>query len=80
MNIQNLTINIHQHQPTDELETSLDPAVIRDELVSLLRVISKDKRLMGQAVIIPDECDQYGFAEGEFDLPTLLYFLADMLE
>lgn len=81
MNIQNLTINIHQHSPIDdELEASADPAIIRDELVNLLRIISQDKRLVEQTVIIPDNCEQYGFAEGEFDLPTLLHFLADMLE
>lgn len=46
----------------------------------MLRIISEDKRFSGQTIVIPDDCEQYGFAEGEFKLPELLYFLADMLE
>lgn len=82
--IENLTINIHkmsvEQEGDDELLDSEIPAVVRDELVSTLRIISEDSRFAGQTVVIPDECEQYGFAEGEFDLPQLLEFLADMLE
>ena len=81
--IENLIVNIHKmtvEQDSDELLESQIPAVVRDELVSTLRIISEDSRFAGQTVVIPEECEQYGFAEGEFDLPQLLEFLADMLE
>lgn len=78
--IENLTININKVSVEDELLNSQVPAIVRDELVSTLRIISEDSRFSGQTVVIPDECEKYGFAEGEFDLPQLLEFLADMLE
>lgn len=79
--IENLTINISKLSvEEDELLDSQIPSVVRDELVSTLRIISEDSRFAGQTVIIPDDCEKYGFAEGEFDLPVLLEFLADMLE
>ena len=82
--IENLTVNIHkmtvEKDDDNELLESQIPAVVRDELVSTLRIISEDSRFAGQTVVIPDECEQYGFAQGEFDLPQLLEFLADMLE
>lgn len=86
INIKNLTINI---SPTSSASNEfLDTGdslivrdeLVRDELVSMLRIISEDKRFSGQTIVIPDDCEQYGFAEGEFKLPELLYFLADMLE
>ena len=79
--IENLTININKLSvEDDELLESQIPSVVRDELVSTLRIISEDSRFAGQTVIIPDDCEKYGFMEGEFDLPELLEFLADMLE
>ena len=81
--IENLTININKLSVEDDDNELLDsqiPSVVRDELVSTLRIISEDSRFSGQTVVIPDECEKYGFAEGEFDLPVLLEFLADMLE
>lgn len=79
--IENLTININKLSvEEDELLDSQIPSVVRDELVSTLRIISEDTRFSGQTVIIPDDCEKYGFTEGEFDLPELLEFLADMLE
>ena len=82
--IENLTINIHkvsvEQESNDELLDSQVPAVVRDELVNTLRIISEDSRFSGQKVVIPDECEKYGFAGGEFDLPQLFEFLADMLE
>lgn len=79
--IENLTININKVSvEEDGLLNSQVPSVVRDELVSTLRIISEDSRFDGQTVIIPDECEKYGFVEGEFDLPQLLEFLADMLE
>ncbi len=79
--IENFTININTDlSASNEPQNIPNPLVVRDELVSLLRIISEDKRFIGQTVVIPDNCEEYGFAEGEFNLPKLLYFLADMLE
>lgn len=81
VNIENLTINIGtKSSASNEFLDSQDSSVVRDELVSMLRIISKDERFSKQTVVIPDDCEQYGFAQGEFKLPELLYFLADMLE
>lgn len=81
INIENMTINIGTSSTVpNELLDSEDSVIVRDELVNMLRIISEDKRFIGQTVVIPNDCRQYGFAEGEFDLPELLYFLADMLE
>lgn len=81
ISIENMTINIEFNStaPNELLDTE-DSVVVRDELVNMLRIISEDKRFIGQTVVIPDDCGQYGFANGEFNLPELLYFLADMLE
>ena len=79
--IENLTININKISvDDDEVLDSQIPSVVRDELVSTLRIISEDSTFANQTVVIPDDCEKYGFAEGEFDLPQLLEFLADMLE
>ena len=81
ISIENMTINLDTLSTTSNgvLDTE-DPVIVRDELISMLRIISKDERFSKQTVVIPDGCEQYGFAEGEFNLPKLLYFLADMLE
>lgn len=76
-----MTINIDtRSSAANEFLDSEDSLVVRDELVNMLRIISEDERFSKQTVVIPDDCGQYGFAEGEFKLPELLYFLADMLE
>lgn len=81
ISIENMTINISSSSTVlSELLDTVDSAVVRDELVNMLRIISEDKRFIGQTVVIPDDCGQYGFVQGEFNLPELLYFLADMLE
>ncbi len=81
ISIDNITININTPLPvSDDLLKTQSPIIVRDELTNMLRIISKDSRFVGQTIIIPSECEQYGFIEGEFDLPTMLYFLADMLE
>ena len=81
ISIENMTINISSSSTVlSELLDTVDSAGVRDELVNMLRIISEDKRFIGQTVVIPDDCGQYGFIQGEFNLPNLLYFLADMLE
>lgn len=79
--IENITINIENKSlASNELSDIENSTVGRDNLVNTLRIISKEKIFADQTVVIPDNCGQYGFAEGEFNLPDLLYFLADMLE
>lgn len=79
--IENVTINIENKSPASSEVSDIENSTVgRDDLVNTLRIISKDKNFVGQTVVIPDNCGQYGFAEGEFNLPELLYFLADMLE
>lgn len=81
INIESFTINIQNSSAKlDETLEAQSQIVVRDELVSILRIISEDPRILGQTVLIPDDCEKYGFAEGTFDLPALLHFLADMLE
>ncbi len=83
IHIDHLTINLAHSSDKDahnEILRSQSPIVVRDELVSTLRLISEDSRFTGQQVLIPEDCEKFGFVEGSFDLPTLLHFLADMLE
>ena len=81
INIENFTINVNATPTvTDGLLKTQSPVTVREELTNMLRIISEDPRFLRQTIVIPDECEQYGFVEGEFDLPSLLYFLADMLE
>ncbi len=49
-------------------------------LVDALRIVSSDNSIKIRTLIIPDDCEKYGFAEGDFNLGVLLHFLADMLE
>jgi len=53
---------------------------IISNLVKELRRISSDPLIKGSDLVIPDNCEKYGFAEGTHNLEVLLYFLADMLE
>jgi len=81
ISIENMTVNIGSNSTAlNELLDTEDSVVVRDELVNMLRIISEDKRFIGQTVVIPNDCGQYGFVQGEFNLPEILYFLADMLE
>ncbi|WP_201579317.1 hypothetical protein [Psychrobacter sp. Pi2-52] len=81
ISIKNLTINMNATSSTsDDFLNTQSPIDVREELINMLRIISEDKRFIGQTVVIPDDCGQYGFVQGEFNLPELLYFLADMLE
>jgi hypothetical protein len=65
-------------------EKGINPKIKKHEkmqaLVDTLRIIAIDKHLKDKTVLIPDDCEKYGFAEGKHNLGELLYFLADMLE
>lgn len=81
LSIENFIINVNTNpSASDDSLNNQSSIDVRDELVNTLRIISEDKRFIGQTVVIPDDCGQYGFVQGEFNLPELLYFLADMLE
>ncbi len=49
-------------------------------LVNALRLVSSDSDIKFRDLVIPDNCEKYGFTEGSHELGTLLHFLADMLE
>lgn len=49
-------------------------------LVDALRLASSDTDIQREKILFPDDCEKYGFAEGEHNLSVLLHFLADMLE
>lgn len=65
-------------------EKGINPKINKHEkmqaLVDTLRIIAIDKQLKDKTVLIPNDCEKYGFAEGNHNLGELLYFLADMLE
>ena len=49
-------------------------------LVEALRMVSKDVDISKEILLIPDECEKYGFVEGYHNLGNMLHFFADMLE
>lgn len=49
-------------------------------LVDALRMVSEDCDISKETLLIPDDCEKYGFVEGKHNLGILLHFLADMLE
>lgn len=49
-------------------------------LVNALRLVSNDPEIQLTKLLIPDDCEKFGFAEGTHNLGELLHFLADMLE
>lgn len=49
-------------------------------LVDALRLVSQDSDISKELLLIPDECEHYGFVEGKHNLGNLLHFLADMIE
>jgi hypothetical protein len=51
-----------------------------EALVRALRLVSQDDEIRVRELLIPDECEKYGFSEGSHNLGELLHFLADMLE
>lgn len=49
-------------------------------LINELRDLSKLSEIKEIEVTIPDDCEKYGFAQGNHNLSVILHFLADMLE
>ncbi len=58
----------------------VNKGLINRKMVDMLRTWSKDPALKDETVIIPDDCEKHGFAEGEHNVAEMLHFLADMLE
>lgn len=57
-----------------------EPSTKIKVLVDALRLASGDKDIKNETLLIPDDCEKYGFAEGKYNLSLVLHFLADMLE
>lgn len=49
-------------------------------IVKNLRTLAKKKEIKNNRVLVPYDCEKYGFVEGYHNLENLLLFLADMLE
>ncbi len=80
MKVKNLTVNINMQTNEEDYEQTINPFEAREMLIDVLRCASQDKHIIGQKVIIPDDCEKYGFVEGNFDVSVMIHFLADMLE
>jgi hypothetical protein len=50
----------------------------RQKLVEMLRKVTDNTKLDNETVLIPEDCPF--LKEGEYDIQTLLYFIADMIE
>jgi hypothetical protein len=50
------------------------------QLIADMRAISQNKDFDDEFLVIPEGCDKYGMIEGNYNVKTLLHFLADMLE
>ena len=85
MKIKNLTLNIkienaESEKIDEELEKPKTAHEAREMLIDVLRCASFDEKIIGQKVVIPDDCEKYGFVQGNFDVSVMIHFLADMLE
>jgi hypothetical protein len=80
--VKNLTVNItlqNEMVNTDDNEL-LNDSKKMEKLVITLRNIASDKFYENKIVVFPDGCEKEGFTKGDFSVPNLLYYLADMLE
>ena len=77
--IKNLTVNFSNNAIVEDAD-SLKDSEKMETLIMTLRIISEDPFFSNKKVLIPDNCEKYGFSEGWHNLPRMLYFLADMLE
>jgi hypothetical protein len=50
------------------------------ELIKYLRDCSKIEGIKDIEIAIPDDCEKYGFSEGNYKLGIMLHFFADMIE
>ena len=52
----------------------------RESIVNTLRIWSKKSEIKNDSVVIPNDCEKFGFIQGDFNIGVMLHFLADMLE
>jgi hypothetical protein len=69
--------NYSDYKPTDLMSRRSHKIKV---LVDALRMVSEDCDISKETLLIPDDCEQYGFVEGKHNLGILLHFLADMIE
>ncbi len=50
----------------------------RKQLIDTMRTLSTEL-FSEEELTIPDDCEKYGFVEGNHNLGTMLHFLADMM-
>jgi 1-aminocyclopropane-1-carboxylate deaminase/D-cysteine desulfhydrase-like pyridoxal-dependent ACC family enzyme len=80
--VKNLKVNFNFNYSTPmeaEIEVAEDSEKM-ELLVTTLRNIALDKFFEDKTIIIPEGCEKNGFVKGEYNLPKMLYFIADMLE
>jgi hypothetical protein len=81
INIKKLKITTSKQSKNKEgINKKIKKSKKMSALVDTLRIIAIDKHLKDKNILIPDDCEKYGFAEGKHNLGNMLYFLADMLE
>lgn len=78
--IKNLTVNFSNNDAIDKDGDLLEDSEKLETLVMTLRIIAEDPFFLNKMIIIPDDCEKYGFSEGKFKFSTMFQFLADMLE
>lgn len=49
-------------------------------LVEILRKVAIDQNIAEKKLVIPTDCEKYGFSTGYHNLGQVLHFLADMME
>lgn len=81
-NIKHLNLTINNYHGNKEIVKEEIPkdSEKMELLVETLRNIALDKFFENEEILIPDECEKFGFVQGSYKLPEFLYFIADMLE
>jgi hypothetical protein len=52
----------------------------RNFMIDWMRLWAKHFKIKEKDIIIPDNCEKYGFAEGKHNIGKMIQFFADMLE
>ena len=52
----------------------------RNFMVNWMRLWANHFDIREKDIIIPDDCEKYGFAEGQHNIGEMMRFFADMLE
>ena len=54
--------------------------VERNYLVNFMRMCADNFDIRKEKIYIPDDCEKYGFVEGNHNIGQMMRFFADMLE